>query len=299
MQVKVCPKCKAENKTGNAACSSCYTSLENVPVQESTTPPPARTQAVPAAPKPPSAPARTQQMPSSQQTQMGTMSPPPPPPGQFQMMPPAKRSSTGPIIAIVIVLVLAVFGGAFYLAASKSGLLASAAPSEAPEKSVLKFLEAKKTHDFAKVEPYLCRNSVDMINNAYSGRQMQSAGFGKKDAESMFVFGVPPTADDMKGSEIVASRVKGDEYADSRTAVVRVVVDKKEAPPAPQQLLPPGAAAPPQAEEKHFDFSSFLGPVEVEYVLVAEGGQWKIDLSQSAKRELGLGKARLPFRMGK
>ena len=34
MQVKVCPKCSSENKESNNCCSSCYTSLDGVPVTE-------------------------------------------------------------------------------------------------------------------------------------------------------------------------------------------------------------------------------------------------------------------------
>lgn len=305
MQVKVCPKCRAENKAANAACSSCYTSLEGVAVTESAGPAPARTQAMPAAPKPPSAPAPTRQMPAAQQTQMGTMSPPPgmPPQSmQFQMGPPPRRSASPAIIALIIFLALAIFGGGLFVVVGKSGLFKpEAMPTEPPEKAVLSYLEAKKTHDISKVELYLCRKSIDMLDKAFSGRQVSSAGFGKKDAEEMYVFGAAPSLDQMANREMVANVLKGDEYEDDRTKVIRVVLDKKAAAAeAPQPLLPPGVTPPPK-EEKQVDLSSLFdhGPIIAEFVVVAEDGHWKVDIGQGVNRNLGLGKPGNVFKPGK
>lgn len=315
MQVKVCPKCKAENRPTNAACSSCYTSLENVAVTESAAPPPARTQAVPAAPRPPrpprptAPPAPTQQMQAPQQTQMGTLPPPPPgmPPGmQFQVTP-VKTGPSGGVIALIIFLFVVIFGGGIYYAVTKSGLLkGEPMPTEPPEKAAIGYLEAKKTHDMSKVEPFLSKRSIELVHKAFSDRQSQSAGFGRKDAEEMHIFGATPTAEEMEGRTITASVMKGDEYSDDRTAVVLVALDRKHdaQPSQPQPLVPPGATPPPQAqqqEEKKVDFSKLFdtGPIEVQYVMVAEDGKWKVDIAQTDSRALGLGKVKNPFKPGK
>lgn len=310
MQVKVCPKCKAENRPGNAACSSCYTPLEAVAVTESAAPAPVRPPAAPAAPRPPralAAPAPTQQMPPAQQTQMGTMAPPPGMPAQseqFQMMPvPKRRSSPGLIVAVVFICV-AVVGGLMAFAISKSGLLApEPLPTQPPEQTVLKFLEAKRSGSLIKVEPYLSLRSREIIHKTYSSRQFQSAGFSEKDAADMYIFNADPTAKDMENKTITASVSKSDPEADERMRIVNVIVDKGPEPAAaPQRLLPPGVTPPPsQTEGAKLDISSLLdrGPIEAEFVVIAEKGEWKIDIEQATRRRLGLGKPGNPFKLGK
>lgn len=304
MQVKVCPKCKAENRPTNAACSSCYASLESVIATESSAPAPVRTQPVGAAkPRTPAAtaPMPTQQMPAAQQTQMGTMGPPP---GMQQMVMPAKRHSSAGIVVLVIFLCVVVIG-AFGFALSKSGLLKTdPIPTEPPQQVVLKFLAAKKTRSLAKVEPYLSQSSIEMIKNTFGSRQAQSAGFGKRDAASMLLFDAEPSVQDLQNSRIAASVVKGDKDTDERTAIVLVVVAAEPEPaPAPKPILLPGVSPPDsgQTPEKRLDLSSILRahPIRTEFVVVAENGQWRVDLAETQRRSFGLGRAGIPFKLGK
>lgn len=304
MQVKVCPKCNAENKAANAACSNCYASLDGAAVTEGSGPAPVRAQAPRPAKTPAAAAAPVQQVGATQQTQMGTMAPPPsmpPQSTQYGMLPPVKKRSMAGIIVLVVFIVLIATGGFGFLVL-KSGLFRSEPlPTESPATAVVKFLEAKKTGVLSNVEPYLSKQSVYRIHNTFGSRQAQSAGFGSKVAADLLLFGAEPTAAQMAGKQIAASEVKGDKEADERMAIVSVVVDKKpEAPPAPKPLLPPGVTPPPEPEQ-HADVSSLFdpGPIEVEFVMVAEDGQWKVDLAETNRRSIGLGKPGNPFIFGK
>lgn len=305
MQVRVCPKCKAQNRPTSVACSNCYASLEAVPVTEGSAPPPVSAAIAPPAPRPARTTGATprQQMGVPQQTQMGPMSPPPGMPAQptqYRMPPPAKRSSAGIIVFVTLVVLAAI--GTLVFAVTKSGLLKSEPlPTESPAKAALHFLEAKKTLDLSKVEPYLSRHSIEMIHNTLSSKQAQSAGFSSKDAENMLLFDLSPTKSEMEDKLVAATEVKGDKDADEHTAIVSVVIDSKPEPaPAPKPLLPPGVTPPPEPEKK-VDFSKLFdtGPLEVQFVLVAEEGRWKVDIGQTNRRALGLGRPGNPFRAGK
>ena len=304
MLVKVCPKCKAENKPTNAACSICYTSLESVAETESAAPAPVMAQAASAAPKSAQPPAGgalpTQQMPASQQTQMGTMGPPPGMPIRNQMMPPVKRKSLAGIIALVVFLVILVFGGFGYM--TWMMLKPEPIPTAPPEQTVLKYLAQKRTRVLSKVEPYLSQHSIEMIHRTYSSRQFESAGYGKADAANIYIFDAEPTIEQMEEKQILASVIKDDKFTDERTVVVRAVVDEKpEQAAAPQPLLPPGVTPPEPEPRQSLDLSSLFkrGPIETDFVLVAEKGQWKIDITKTSLRTLGVGKLGYPFKMGK
>jgi hypothetical protein len=301
MQVKVCPKCKAENRPTNAACSSCYASLEAVIPTESSGP--ARTQSAPAAkPRTPAAPMPTQQMPAAQRTQMGTTGPPP---GfQHMTMQPAKRRSSAGIIVLVVFLSLAAIGGLGFAVARSGMLKTEPLPTQPPDQVVLKYLAAKKTRSLAKVEPYLSRQSIELVQKAFGSRQAQSAGFGKSDAESMYVFDAQPSVQDMTDKRVMASVAKDDQDADERTAIVRVVVDEQPGPaPAPKPIALPGVSLPDsgQTPAKKSDLSSLFHarPIHTEFVVVAEDGQWKVDIKESFRRAMGMGRAGNPFKLGK
>lgn len=308
MQVKVCPKCRAQNRPTTAACAHCYASLEDVAVTESSAPP-VRTQARPKPSKqaartataPP--PAATQQMKAPQQTQMGaaTMGPPPGMPPHHGITPVKRRSMAG-VIALVVFLVLIVCAGLGFAVVESGIFKPKPRPTGSPASEALKFLEAKKSGDLAQVKPYLSRHSIDMLNNTFGTRQAQSAGFGAKDAADMLLFNQEPTARQMRDKQIAATELKDDKEADSDMAIVSVNIDRKaEAAPAPKPLLAPGASPPPdQQPEQHIDVSSLFdaGPIRVEFVLVAEDGKWKVDLAETNRRALGLGKPGNPFKLG-
>lgn len=287
MQVKVCPKCGAESRESSAACSNCYWSLEGVSPTESTKAS-QPVQSKPVAPRPSKttpAPAPTQQMPASQQTQMGTAGPPP---GMPQRMPdgaymrPPKRTSAAAIVVIVLLIVFAVFGGVGYLAVTQLGLFNSEPmPTEQPDRVVLAFLEAKRTHAFTKVEPYLSKDSLEFLENYLNGAQGRSAGFDRKEIQKMFLWDVMPTADDLARDPIIkAAVVKDDPLVKTnhgRAAVVRVEMEIR----MPSLSMPsqPGG----QSQSMPMLDKNVLGPLapEFDYVLYPEGGKWKVDLQMS------------------
>lgn len=311
MEVRVCPKCKAQNRSTSAACSNCYSSLESVPVTEGTAP----QMSAPVAPRPPrtatptaaptqqmGAPPQAQQMGVPPQTQMGVAAPPPGrplPPGAYQTAP--KSKSPVGIILVVLFIALAAVGGLAF-AVMKSGFFKpDAPPTESPQKVMLAFLEAKKTEDLTKVEPYLSENSKNIIKNTLSSKQAQSAGFTSKDSANMVLWSMTPTSEEMRDTQIVVNEMKGDRDADQHTAIVNVMVQAAPEPAqAPKPLLPPGQTPPPEPEKK-VDLSKFFHsePVEVQYVLIAEGGKWKIDVDDTKRRALGLGKRESLFHIGK
>lgn len=318
MQVKICPKCNARNRPASAACSNCYSTLEGVQVTEEQAPQVA-VPAAPAAPRPPKAPAApaqpTQQMAAPPQappgvpaqTQMGGPIPPPHgaqpmPPGAFQVAP-QRRSPVGIIIAVVLG-ALVVFGAIGYALMNSPFVKGGPPPTESPEKVMLAFLEAKKTEDFAKCKPYLSSRSIEIVNNTLGSKQARSAGFTIKDSADWALFGISPTSREMAGKVITVKNKKDDKEADNTMAIVHVHVEAKAEPaPAPQPLTPPGVEPPPAAEESEEgkDFSDMLdfGPVDCEWVLVAEDGRWKVDIEETNRRGLGLGKKGNPFKLGK
>lgn len=219
-------------------------------------------------------------------------------------MAPVRHGPSPGVVGLIIFLAVAVIGGGLFFAASKGGLFKGAPmPTEPPEKAILGFLAAKQTHDMSKVGPFLSSHSIEMMQKAFSGAQAQSAGFGQKDSEDMYVWNATPSIEDMKGRSIVASLVKDDEYTEDRTAVVMVTLDKKAVPSQPKPLVAPGTAPPPtdQSPEKKIDISDLFdtGPIHAYFVMIAEDGRWKVDFAQTTNRGLGLGKVKNPFKLGK
>ncbi len=190
---------------------------------------------------------------------------------------------------LVVCLVFIVIGGTGF-ALMHSGLLKGAPrPTESPEKVMLAFLEAKKTEDLEKCRPYLSRRSIEIIENTFGSSQARSAGFTMKDSADWALFSIPPTSREMAGRELTAKETKDDKEADSSMAIVHITVDAKEEP-APEPAQPESSGSFSEV----FDF----GPVDVDCVLVAEDGHWKVDIEKTNRRGLGLGKKGNPFRLG-
>lgn len=312
MQVRVCPKCGTENKKSSAACSNCYTSLVNIPATES------RQGASPAAagasvsPQPTiqgappvSGTAPTIQPGAPQQTQLGYG---PPPGGQPNVpphhgieMPVKKTTPTGLIVALVL-LALAVFGGGGF-AFWKFALAPVPRPTEPAAQVVLKFLEGKKTHKMDKVMPYLSKDSLYRIEHTLSGKQAESAGFTRADAQEIMLWNATPNDRELNGAKISAAEIR-DKTADPSVAIVYVDVrheSKLDNPEKPKQsglqfpqqgadgTIQPPAPAEDDKDEKmkealdNIDLES-MNDVECEYVLVPEDGHWKIDLDQTNAR---------------
>ncbi len=137
---------------------------------------------------------------------------------------------------------------------------------------VLSFLDAKKTGDYKKVKPYLDQASIVMVESAFSSRQARSAGFGRKEAEEMYIFGQTPTKDQMREATIKAVVAHDDDIDEETMALVRVTTTPK----TPSLIK--------------LDLTS-------EQVLINEGGKWKIDALLSGTR--GMKGIKLPPGFGK
>lgn len=265
MQVKVCPSCSTENRPTNAACYKCRTPLADVEATEgqgtalsqstaSRTTQPAKTAAAPTISTPPSAPEQTQYAPIPPQAPSNQRYVPQAP--QYRSAPVTVNTSLPPgIIALIVMVVLGSLTYAFIKAPKPSPK-----PTEAPEKVVAAFLEAKKTHKIAKVKPYLSKQSIETLDNFLSSRQAQSAGFTRKDAEDMFIWNMPPSSEDLANSIISLSVVRNKNDAEN-TAVIHALFT-----PKTKSLL---------AFNQSF-----------EYVLIAEEGKWKVDVSLSQARTM-------------
>jgi hypothetical protein len=166
VQVRVCPKCKAENKLSNASCSSCYASLEGALMKEvaDAIVPEAQQNAQPqigAAPPPaPGMPTIGGPRPAEGPPPGAPPSPYGPPPSQVYT-PPSRENmrptKQGPnVLAIVLIIVLlggAGFGAWWMLMRPKS-----------PDEVVNAFVSAAKAGDVEKLKSYLttnCRSDFD------------------------------------------------------------------------------------------------------------------------------------------
>jgi hypothetical protein len=158
---------------------------------------------------------------------------------------------------MIFLLVALVVGGLYYKYQASKPLPAPKVPAE---QVVISFLEAKKTREFAKVKPYLSQNTLKKLDSLFASRQAKSAGFTRQDAENMMLWEVNPTAKDLKRSSISADR-HDDSDQRKGTATVRVA-------------LQPLAKGP-------FD----LPIMDVFFVCVQEGDQWKVDIMLSSGRD--------------
>lgn len=163
MQVRICPKCKAENKFSSASCCKCYASLEGAEVKEAPDPvvpeivqkPPPhhpRSAEIP----PPAAP------PSAGPNDYG----PPPlyaePPG-LSKRPVKSGPGAGFIVFLVIVLAAAGFAGWWFLMKPKT-----------PEQVVTAFIAAGEKGDPAEIKLYLCAGSKDVMDRPDAGNMFKS-----------------------------------------------------------------------------------------------------------------------------
>lgn len=182
MQVKVCPKCGAENRAANVSCSSCYTSLESVrPTLSKSTDRPARPQQAPG----PGAPSHAPPYRSQPQVAQG---------GSYSW--------------VLILVLLALAGGVVAVVMKSNKPLPE--PAVTPDQVVLAFLQAKGTGDFQKVAPHLCAASLDKLNSAFSGKQAESAGIERADIHDMFLWSVHPDKQQLAGSDIKVENVQDD-----------------------------------------------------------------------------------------
>lgn len=321
MDVKICPKCKAQNRATNAACSSCYASLDGVAVTQAEAPqlriqnpppprPPKQPQAAPPTQQMPPAsplqgPAPTQQFGPPQQTQIGSMPPPPgvpaptqafapqggmpgqPVPGQG--LPPVKKKSPAGIVALVLGLIVVVIGGGVF-ALMQSGLMGGESrPTESVEKVATAFLDAKKNNDYDTCKPYLSEASIEKLNSTiFNSKQAQSAGFGTKESSDMLLFSQDPAPKNLKlGGAVSVKELKTDKEADNQTAIVKVHVDGKTNTPVGEG---------PVSEEAAEAASMWdVGPVDCELVFIAEGGKWKYDVEETERRAAGEPKKKKGF----
>lgn len=177
MDVKVCPKCNAENKVTSASCSNCYSSLEGVGVtqsQKADEPVVVKPQEEqPAAQRPAAVPLTG----PAGQAPPGPYGPPPSPgpdPRTWRERPaPAKKSSSA--AAIVLILILVLGGAAFALwhfVFSKSG----------PEQAVRGFFDAVKAKDAEKAKSYLSESTVSMME-AFGGQDAMAKAFSQPGAQ--------------------------------------------------------------------------------------------------------------------
>jgi len=161
-QVKICPKCGMENKSENAACASCFTSLTNVPTTLSDKPEPTSAPAVetPATPAPGQPKSYvTREMPS-------TAVPGGPigvPMGRYTS-PPRQKSVAGAaigwLIAILVIGGLA-FGGWWFLMKPAS-----------PDQVVKQMMDAGKTNNVDKYMAILCKSDIDAMGGEEAARKL-------------------------------------------------------------------------------------------------------------------------------
>lgn len=182
MQVKVCPKCGAENKPDKASCSGCYASLEDVAETEAT-PRPAAAPSQPQEPRPPAA-ASPLSGPATVEGQTPT--------GYFAPLPDAPRPD-GPVLrerrpapagrgpnwgAIVLVIVLlagAAYGGWW-------GYNKYVKPS--PEAVVQKMIDATTEGDYDKLKSCLSQSSLSTLNMMVGSDEQAAREAMKKSAGS-------------------------------------------------------------------------------------------------------------------
>lgn len=211
MQVKVCPKCGAENRPDKAACSGCYSSLEGVPETEGK-PKPASTG--PAAERP------TTEGPPAAQPLGGIGSPAPnpnyaPPGGPSTYRPPTfnERSQPikqGPNWGAIVLVVLLIAGAAF------AGWWFFLKPA-GPEKVVQQMIDASKAGDYEKMKACFSQSTINMI-------QMTPGG---EEAAKQSLQG--------KSSRQYDGKITGVTYDDKNSSLAYVALE-----PANKAQLPPG-----------------------------------------------------------
>ena len=254
MQVKVCPKCNAENRSDRASCSNCYASLDEVSITASTKEEPVACQVQPtqaaasnetqAEPQGQTLGERTLNSPVEQpKTADSPYGPPPAPPRPGAVSGPAFRESRqpmkqGPNVGAIILIIILLAGGAF----AGWWFFLRALP---PDQVVQSFFQAAGDGDYEKFKSYLTAASIEKIKTQSGGE--------KKAAESLKFAFSKGQAFDINKMIFGKPTFEGEEKA-------FVAIDLKEKP-----QMPPGV--PPQ-----------LANLKTELVLLRESGKWKIDL---------------------
>ncbi len=185
MQVKVCPKCKAENKPENVTCSGCYASLDGVQATESQGP-----AATPAQPPTPSGPPPPAQAPPQQRPPAAQGPPPeqaspygPPPAGAYgpRVRPAPEPVKQGSSVGVIILLLLVLGGGAF------AGWWFFLKPPT-PEQVVQNMLDAAKAGDFEGIKACFTQASVRELQRTPDGEKKAAEAikraFGQDDTDS-------------------------------------------------------------------------------------------------------------------
>lgn len=198
--------------------------------------------------------------------QPGSYGPPGAPRGYLREPEPVKSGSFTGIIAAVVLIIVA--------AAAIYGLKFSGATSEpkvTPDKVVEGFLEAKKDKKLTQAETYLCKESVENITNASNNKQLRSA-FEESEVQDMALWGVPPTPKQLQKRTVQVANVEEKE-AKRDTRIVKATLT-----PIPKQS---------SSTEGGFGVEDFMLGGNFEFVLIREANEWKIDLHQTARREMG------------
>lgn len=245
MQVKICPKCNAENRPDRASCSNCYVSLEEVAITTVEKKEPvtcqAETQGQTLAGQPLNAPSNEQPKPAE-----SPYGPPPGPPRPGAVSGPPFRENRQPIQqgtnwGAIILVVLLLAGGAF------AGWWFFMKPLP-PEQVVQNFFQAAGDGNYDKFKGYLTDASIEMIKTEGGGEEKvaeqlkQAVSRGQQLGTDDITFGKPTFEGENKAL---------------------VSMEPKEKP-----QLPPGMPA---------QFANF----KFEMVLLREGGKWKIDLKET------------------
>jgi hypothetical protein len=269
MQVRVCPKCSAENDQAKAACWMCRTSLEDVPLTEKRQPKPAATptpitQQPLAGPTLAPTPDTGHPIPVTQSSSPDFNPPIPPSPPAYNPGrrlyggqdddPPPRAPVEIPWTLIIVVAIALLVGFGYKL------VLRPSPPPSVPADTVMRsFVEAKKTGEIAKVKPFLSAESIYRIEHTLNSKQAKSAGFTREDVEKMLLWNVPPALDDLQTG---AAQV----YAINDTTL-------------PKNKAVVGCKVT----------TSFHGLPMVssdETIFVAEDSKWKVDLPATARHRL-------------
>ena len=276
MNVKTCPKCGAENKLDKASCYSCYATLDGVlpsaskkaddPVSPRSqpgpaslnTPPPTHTVSEPRprmladGPMSEEPPARTLNDGPAPAQSAAPANPYGPPPGAQRPRPniatPGREKSQpvkqGPNWGAIVFAIVIIAGAAF------AGWWFFMKPAP-PDQVVRSFFAAAKAGDYEKFKSYMTESSVTALK-ASGGSEEQIAEQLKQSVARS------------GGAELDKIVYSTPTYEGQDKAIVGIE-------PKDKPQLPPGAPAG-------------LANMKFEFVLLREGGKWKIDFPQTQAR---------------
>lgn len=160
-QVKICPKCGTQNKSENAACAVCFTSLATVPttISEQLETPTVEAGAPPSSP----APSRPASNAACEVLHSGIPGGPIGAPFGSYAPPPRQKSPAGAAIGwIIAILVIGgiAFAGWWFLARPAS-----------PDQVVKQLIDASKTKNVDKMMAILCKSDIDSMGGEDAARK--------------------------------------------------------------------------------------------------------------------------------